>query len=853
MDVHNSNQKPKSAPVNFLLSQGTILHDKYKIDSVLAAGGMGRIYKALDMRYNRFVAIKQIFRNLDSDNSELVERFRREYFFLNSIDHKNLVKAYDFFAYGEELLLVLEFIEGISLKDLIKDRPHCMNFVEQVAVANQICRAVEVLNTAGILHRDIKPSNILLNQRSGCIKILDLGLGKNMDQEEWALTQKGAVIGTLNYLSPEQANGEISESMDVFSLGITLHQFFLWMPYSPFKGTSSISTMMEIMTKELPPIADQISPENLIPMEKNAYQKVSQMISASLRKNPADRPSAGEMADCFEQICSSFRAQPQEVTQVDGGGENNWDVTVRSDPKQMEYLRQLGLKYGRDKEREKFQKTRERKPPKKKSGRRPATRVSQRIQVKTNKFPWLLAGMIFLCFLTSTFFWWNSTQKLDLQRTKLHKSLKAQESLKDKIYKLEAVSSKLIDTQMERDKIKWQFEQFRSKLEFIVQSYHFDITKKLDLPEKSKKGLSYLREFLDQIRIANKNLKTDIKKLRYKCEKLFPFQLAKWQMSLEKEEVPPLLSSPVALDSEFSSLLRYFPKNALIYYLWGKTYLIFAQKRAKTFQDRYSYLQEAIKKFHQSLMFNPINDKISFLGYQSSFLFVQANLKDREESLRIFVKYCFSSNKKISNLFLRAYTARKNRKYSEALKYLKNISKKYPNLVCIHLEKTLNYLFLQDYKNAEKAIVKYLKCKPMHSYGFFLMGKIYRKYAEDQKNSRKKILYFAKAAEYYDLTLKKDPYFLDAYVGTALLYYKWSKLVKEKSYYYLNFAERSIEKALKYGYPSKKRCYKIQAKIYVQQKLYKKALGIYNKLLGSDPNDRKLLREKAKIVRKLQR
>jgi serine/threonine protein kinase len=345
--------KQLSAP-NVILKQGTLLKQRYKIERPLAEGGMGRVYQAFDVQASRRVAIKQLLTKLDGDNTEIAERFRREYCFLNSIDHVNLIKVYELFTEDNTQFLVQEFAEGVSLKQLLQEQPHSLSLIAQIAIGNQIARAVEVLNTAGILHRDIKPGNIMLNRATGCIKLLDLGLGKAVSKEEdWALTQRGAVLGTLEYLSPEQANGEISAVSDVFSLGVTLYQLLLWEPHSPFKNANTVTILMEIMTKELPLLSEQVKRRcrdmgwALLPEEKLAYQELSPIVAKALTKDADNRSSAGAIADELEHVHQSLCAAlalPEKSDKETG----HWNVTVRANGAQIENLQKLGEKYGRD-------------------------------------------------------------------------------------------------------------------------------------------------------------------------------------------------------------------------------------------------------------------------------------------------------------------------------------------------------------------------------------------------------------------------------------------------------------------------------------------------------------------------
>ena len=323
---------------------GKCLQQRYQFLERLGSGGMGMVYQAKDLERNILVAVKQIRALANMSPRETAERLRREHKFLNALDHPNIIKAYDFFEYQQSFFLVLELAIGISLQEFITQHRHKLPLKERVAIANQICRAVEVFNAAGIIHRDIKPANIIVNQETGQVKILDLGLGKSLGGDLATLTEQGAIVGTPAYLSPEQVNGGIDRRSDIFSLGITLYQLFLGMPSSPFKARSNIATMMNIAANDLPPLTEHC-PAKISASERQAYQAISQWLEQALQKDPEQRlNSAGKLADALARIHQHLLAAAPDPM----ANRHSWELSLRLSAEQLEHLRRLGEMYGDD-------------------------------------------------------------------------------------------------------------------------------------------------------------------------------------------------------------------------------------------------------------------------------------------------------------------------------------------------------------------------------------------------------------------------------------------------------------------------------------------------------------------------
>ena len=236
---------------------------QYQLTEKLGAGGMGEVYKARDTRLNRFVAMKVLPAGMSAD-PELRQRFVLEAQAASALNHPNIITIYDIVSEGDDQYMVIEYVEGRTLLELIPGQG--LPAGEVIRYASQVAEALGAAHAAGIIHRDLKPANIMVNG-SGLVKLLDFGLAKRVDWEATAysgdtltvapapLTVQGVILGTVDYMSPEQAEGKrLDARSDIFSFGSVLYQMLTGK--SPFRGGSMISTLSAVLRADVQPIAE---------------------------------------------------------------------------------------------------------------------------------------------------------------------------------------------------------------------------------------------------------------------------------------------------------------------------------------------------------------------------------------------------------------------------------------------------------------------------------------------------------------------------------------------------------------------------------------------------------------------
>ena len=265
------------------LQEGQVLDGRYTLTRRLGSGGMADVWCANDAQLGREVALKVLHENFARD-TEFVERFRREASAAAGLQHPNVVGVFDRGEVEDTYYIAMEYVDGSSLKDLIERK---LSVSEAVEVARQVLSAAEFANERGIVHRDLKPMNVLID-RSGRIRVTDFGIARAGGSE---ITQTGSVMGTAQYLSPEQAQGlEVTAASDVYSIGVML--FEMLTGRVPFEGDSAVAVAMKQVSQAPPP------PSSINPAVPPALDSV---VLRALAKEPANRyASAAEMSEALD-------------------------------------------------------------------------------------------------------------------------------------------------------------------------------------------------------------------------------------------------------------------------------------------------------------------------------------------------------------------------------------------------------------------------------------------------------------------------------------------------------------------------------------------------------------------------
>jgi eukaryotic-like serine/threonine-protein kinase len=227
---------------------GTTLSGRYRLEARIGAGGMSTVYRALDETLQRQVAIKLMNREVAADSDQL-ERFRREARAVAQLSHPHVVGVIDAGEDEGRPYIVFEYVEGETLKDRIR-RQGRLPVAEAVAYAIEIARALGAAHARHIVHRDVKPQNVLIDEE-GSAKVTDFGIARTLDEE--GLTADGRVLGTTDYVSPEQALGQhVNGQSDLYSLGVVLYEMLTG--EVPFKGENQVAVAMKHVREELPDV-----------------------------------------------------------------------------------------------------------------------------------------------------------------------------------------------------------------------------------------------------------------------------------------------------------------------------------------------------------------------------------------------------------------------------------------------------------------------------------------------------------------------------------------------------------------------------------------------------------------------
>jgi tetratricopeptide (TPR) repeat protein/TolB-like protein/predicted Ser/Thr protein kinase len=305
--------KPQAAPPVSALLPGAVLSERYHIVDTLGVGGMGSVYKAFDRRLARIVALKTIHPELAAAPL-MMKRFKQEVLLAQKITHKNVVRIFDIGEDQQTPFITMDFIEGVSLKDVIQKRGS-LPPKEAVATIRQVCLALEAAHGEGVVHRDLKPQNIMIDKDQHIV-VMDFGIARSAESS--GATQTGALLGTPDYMSPEQARMEEADARsDIFSLGLILYE--LLTGKLPFKGATIVEAMFK-RTKEraippneidasIPKEANDIVVKCLEPERERRYQNVTEILEDLESFDPSKKAGAADQVKVRLKKAARYRRQ----------------------------------------------------------------------------------------------------------------------------------------------------------------------------------------------------------------------------------------------------------------------------------------------------------------------------------------------------------------------------------------------------------------------------------------------------------------------------------------------------------------------------------------------------------------
>ncbi|MEG2322322.1 MAG: Stk1 family PASTA domain-containing Ser/Thr kinase [Bacilli bacterium] len=275
-----------------MITKGEKINDRYQIIKTIGEGGMANVYLAQDTILNRYVAVKVLRGDL-ADDEKFVRRFQREALSASKLSHPNIVEMYDVGEDDGRYYIVMEYVDGKTLKSLVKKRG-ALTLPEVVDIMCQLTSAITCAHDSYIIHRDIKPQNVLILE-DGRIKITDFGIAVALNSNE--LTQTNSVMGSVHYLPPEQANGSgATIKSDIYSLGILMYELIIGKV--PFKGDNAVEIAIKQMKDPIPSICKQ-NPD--IP------QSIENIILKACAKNPKNRYNS--VSEMYEDIKNALSVE----------------------------------------------------------------------------------------------------------------------------------------------------------------------------------------------------------------------------------------------------------------------------------------------------------------------------------------------------------------------------------------------------------------------------------------------------------------------------------------------------------------------------------------------------------------
>ena len=329
-----------------MLNKGTVLSGRYEIIERIGTGGMADVYRAMDSKLNRYVAIKVLKREYREDE-QFVTKFRQEARSVAGLSHPNVVGVYDVGNDGDVQYIVLELVEGISLKKYIEKKGH-LPYKEAVSIAIQVANGMEAAHAHHIVHRDIKPQNIIIS-KEGKVKVTDFGIAKAASS---TTTVSTSAMGSVHYMSPEQARGGYSdERSDIYSFGITL--FEMLTGDVPFDGDTTVAVAVHHIQDEIMPPSEKMNgiPSSVDKIVQKCtrkktdqrYQSAGELIAdlkRALQDPEGDFVTVAPAGGKAERVDASER---DDDTDTDGFEEDLEDIGNERNPRLDSILKWIGI------------------------------------------------------------------------------------------------------------------------------------------------------------------------------------------------------------------------------------------------------------------------------------------------------------------------------------------------------------------------------------------------------------------------------------------------------------------------------------------------------------------------------
>ena len=270
---------PDSAAI---LHIGDLLSGRYEIVQLLGEGGMGAVYKARDVELEREVALK-VIRPEMAEHPEILQRFKQELILARQITDRNVIRIFDIGEAGKTKFITMEYLEGENLHQILK-REGKLEVAEAIGIMEQTASGLAAAHREGIIHRDLKPGNIM-RDKNGRVVVMDFGLARTISGD--GMTRTGAMLGTIEYMSPEQAQGkEVKASSDIFTFGLILYELLAGV--TPFHAESAIASLLMRSQQRAVPLAD---------VARNVPATLSNIVSKCLETDPAKRYQSAEQLD----------------------------------------------------------------------------------------------------------------------------------------------------------------------------------------------------------------------------------------------------------------------------------------------------------------------------------------------------------------------------------------------------------------------------------------------------------------------------------------------------------------------------------------------------------------------------